>query len=438
MNREARGRRMHGCTEAASSLVCCTDIRLGQLGEVGEVLSELGLTEKIYDVSAIKANPSFAIRWTCLSLVAIQQMVVDEGFRVPELARFAMSGIARFLGGYGAPDAAATNGAKRIDEYLNTAWEHVEDLHRAFETWNQSRTGDEIRDYLIGYEFQVLELVRIGIEAKGMDDVDWRISLLQDAVDNATRQLTQRLPGVSISELHPSGPIPVREAFNFPILGSTPITPRFIFAGEQLESLIALGQGLRDILVNQNPEKHVETVKSLESIGEIPVPLRLLKNLMTRQLWRLQDLRDGGGLGFTMELFFLSFRKLSSTFSSSTFSSSAFSSSELQRVYYTGAFKVITSGWENSRDSSTTQRILLNLICDLVIRSRGDFSDFSYPTYIVDMLLELVGHMIDGRGNAQPHIDSAIEELQNVNSRDCMDRGLRNKVLRMLGVIDPP
>jgi hypothetical protein len=32
--------------------------------------------------------------------------------------------------------------------------------------------------------------------------------------------------------------------------------------------------------------------------------LRRPNGLMKWQLWRLQDLRDGGGLGFTTELFF--------------------------------------------------------------------------------------------------------------------------------------
>ena len=417
MNKEARRRRIHGCIETAASIVCCTDIRLSQFGEVGEVLSEVGRTEEINKLSTIRSNPSFAIRWTCISLVAFQQMVMVEGNRVRELAGFGVSGIARFQLVYGAPDAAALQGARRIDDYLMTAWERVEDLHRAFEPWDHNRTGEEVRNILGDCEDKISELERITNEANGLDDVDWRISLLQDAMYEATYKLTRQVPGVSFNELKPSGPILITEAFDFPLSGSTPITPQFIFPGQQLQGLFALGRGLREIVEERNPERHPETVKSLESIGKIPVPLRRLKDLMTRQLWRLQDLRDGGGLGFTIELFFLALRQLSSTSSSP----------ELKWVFDTGTFKVITSSWENSTHSSGTQRILLNLICDLVIKSRGVFSDFSYPTYIVDLLLKLVGHMTDGHGNAQPHIKSAIEELRSVNSRDCMDRGSGTK-----------
>jgi hypothetical protein len=144
---------------------------------------------------------------------------------------------------------------------------------------------------------------------------------------------------------------------------------------------------------------------------------------MTSQLWRLQDLRDGGGLGFTIELFFLSLRQLSPTPSSL----------ELNRVFYTGTFKVITSGWENIEHPSGTQRILLNIICDIVIKSRGVFSDSSYPEYIVNMLLDLLGDMLDRHGYTQPHIINAAEELWSVNPRDCMNRALRSEALERLG-----
>jgi hypothetical protein len=357
-------------------------------------------------------------------------MVMVEGNRIRELARSSVSGIAGFQLDYGPPDAATLHGSQRIDEYLKTAWKHVEDLHRAFEPWDhwQDWTGDEIRNIEIknildGCEVQISELERIGIEASGMDDVDGRISILQDAMLVVTNKLTRQLPGVSFNELKSFGPTLIRDAFNFPFFENTPITPQFLFLGQQLQSLTSLGRGLRDIIENRNLEKHLETIESLEFISKIPIPLRRLKDLMIRQHLRLQDLRDGGGLGFTIELFFLALRQLSSTSSPP----------ELKDVFYTGTFKVITSGWENIADLSGTQRILVNLICDLVIKGRGVFSNFSYPSCIVDMLLELVKNMADTHGNPQPHIDNAMEELRFVRSRNVMDRGLRGKALRALG-----
>jgi len=191
-----------------------------------------------------------------------------------------------------------------------------------------------------------------------------------------------------------------------------------MFPGQQLHGLFALGRGLRDIVEGRNSENHNETLESLESIGKIPLPLRRLNHLMKRQLWRLQDLRDGGGFGFTMELFFLALRQLPSP-----------SSSELKRVVCIGTFEDITSGWGNIRDSSGTQRVLLNLICDLVIPHRGVFSDFSYPEYIVDKLLGFVGTIVAGKGDSQTDINEAVEELRD---GPCIDKGLRDRVLDAL------
>jgi hypothetical protein len=430
---EAERKRMYGCVETVACLVCCADVPPSWFGEVGEVLNEVGHNERINEPLTIRSNPSFAVRWTCLSLVAIRQMVMAEGNRVRELAGFAVSGIARFQLDYGAPDSPAFSAAQRIDKYFKTVWVHVEGLHRAFEPWDQTRTGEEIRNILEGCEFQISELERIGSEANGMDDVDWRISLLQDATDAATHKLMRRLPGVSFSELKSSGPIPITEAFDFPIFGSTPITPQFMFPGQLLQPLFTLGRGLRDIVEARNSEKHREILESLESIGKTPIPLRRLNHLMKRQLWRLQDLRDGGGLGFTIELFFLALRQLSS----------ASLTPESKRGFYIRTFNVIASRWMDSKDSFGTQGILLDLVCDLVIEARGVFSDFLYPAYIVDELPDLVGKIVDGRGGSHAHINDAVRELRNFNPGESADwdLALQDRALlrdKALEAIKPP
>jgi hypothetical protein len=421
MDTKERRRRMRGCVETAASLVCCTEVELGLFGEVGEVLSELGVKERTNDPLTIRSNPSFTVRWTCLSLVAIWKMV--DGNRVQELARFALAGIARFQTDYGGPDTMALAAAQGIDDYLMKAWEPVLELHLAFEPWSQNRTESEIREILNEHDASILELERIAIEAVGVEDVDWRISLLQDTMDGATNELTRRLPGVFFNELKPVAPIMISEAFDISSVETTPVPPQLIFPGQQIQCLCTLGRRLRDIIEGQNNETHEETLRSLESLREIPVQLRRLNYLMKRQLYRLLDLRDGGGLGFTIELFFLALRQLSSTTSLS----------ELKEVFYTGTFKVITSNWEKSKDSAGTQRILLDLLCDLVIRSRGVFSDFSYPPYVVEMLLDLVGKMVKGHGGSHLHINEIIDELTNDRMWNRMDSSLRDKALSAIG-----
>jgi hypothetical protein len=431
MDSKERQRRMRGCVETAAFLVCCTRVDLGLFGKIekvlSKVLSKLGDKERTNDPLTIRSNPVFPVRWTCLSLVAIWKIVDANMLR--ELTKFALDGFARLHTEYGIPDTMALiSVAQRIDYYLRKSWAPVVELHQAFdsEPWSPSRTGSDIITILNSHEESISELERIANETVGVEDVDWRIAFFQERMDEITHKLVQRLPGVSFSNLKSASPIRISEAFDFPSVGTTPVPPPLIFPGQQIQSLCTLGRRLRDIIEGQNTESHQETLESLESLREIPVSLRRLNCLMERQLWRLLDLRDGRGLGFTIELFFLAVRQLSFTTSSSELELTELG---LTKVFYTGTFEVITSNWEKSKKSAGTQRILLDLLCDLVVRSRGVFSDFSYPRYIVEMLLDLVEKMVEGHGGLNPHINEVIEELENDNIWIRMDNNLRDRAL---------
>ncbi|KAI9451142.1 hypothetical protein BJY52DRAFT_129314 [Lactarius psammicola] len=121
-------------------------------------------------------------------------------------------------------------------------------------------------------------------------------------------------------------------------------------------------------------------------------------------------------------------------FSSSPFRQllSASSSQESNRVFYTGTFENIISRWRESKESLGTQNILLNIVCDLVIRGRGVFSDFSYPEYITTMLLETVGDMLHGHTGTGPHIDDALREIETADPKSCLDMGLRRKAVETI------
>ena len=433
MNTKERQRLIRGCVETAASLVCCTRVELGLFGKaekvLSKVLSKLGNKERTNNPSTNISNPLFTVRWTCLSLVTIWKMV--DANMLQELAKFALDGFARLHTDFGIPD---TNDlmtiAQRIDGHLMKAWAPVVELHQAFdsEPWSLSRTESDIIAILNSREDLISKLERIACEASGVEEVDWRIAFFQERMNGITHELIQRLPGVFFNELKSAAPIRISQAFGFPSVGNTPVPPPLIFPGQQIQSLCTLGRRLRDIIEGNNPESREETLKSLESLQEIPFPLHGLNYLMKRQLWRLLDLRDGCGLGFTIELFFLAVRQLSSTSSSSEL--------ELTKVFYTGTFEVITSNWEKSKKSAATQRILLDILCDLVIRSRGVFSDFSYPPYIVEMLLDLVGKMVKGNRGSNPHIDEVIEELEDEDLRNRMDNSLRDQALAAIGL--PP
>ena len=150
----------------------------------------------------------------------------------------------------------------------------------------------------------------------------------------------------------------------------------------------------------------------LEGQSDADAYKELLKNLeefhsrsgwqgdrMQQQLWRLRDLCDGGGLGFTVELFFLAFSQLLSTSSSK----------ESHSALYTGTFRAITSDWSKHKDSLGTQ----NLLLDIAMSRRWEF-EVHYPAYIVDEFLLLLGNIF--RGQTGPHIDKAGQQFKSFRS----------------------
>ena len=72
-----------------------------------------------------------------------------------------------------------------------------------------------------------------------------------------------------------------------------------------------------------------------------------------------------------------------------------------------------------------TQSILLDILCDLIIKSRGVFSDFSYLEVITSMLVDMVGNMLQGYTGPDEHIREAVREIENVDLSICMDVKLR-------------
>ena len=418
-NEEARRRRLRACVEAAASLVCCAGFQLDRFGEVGKLVSEIGRIETINQSPRTTSDQSFIIRWTCLSLVSVQQVLSSSRLHV--LAGYAMSGLTRLQSEVGQPDETAWRSALEIEESLKTAWKLVEELRQAFEPWIQEKTREQVGKTLRKHERQISELERIKVEADGIEGVDWRISLCQDAMDEATYGLARQLPGVSFDEPRRVESFLISDTFNTPLTGSTAVAPQLIFPGQQLQALSSLGSKLREVLDGHVADEYKGVLENLKAIDQFPIPLRRPNGLMKRQLWRLQDLRDGGGLGYTIELFFLSLRQL--------LSMPSFHESD--SVFYTGAFKIITSHWEKSRESQGTQHLLLNLICDLIIQDRGVFSNFSYPESITDRLLDIVGNMI--RGYADTHIRDVVREIQSVDSRTCMNIELQRVALARFG-----
>jgi hypothetical protein len=402
VNEDEWHRRSRGCVETAASFVFCLDADVSWFGDIGKVLSDLGSAERTREVSASSLNRTFTTRWTCLSLVAIRKMLQSD-LKSPDSnseLRKCVSGTMQTLAALPQEDGSTAfetplGNSQRIDEQFAAAWECVERLRQACLALGEGNKSVELVEEAL-LQFKPT-LDGIQGEANRMKLVDKRIFDLQNQIDRVTHDLTRQLPGVAFDDL--TGPTPIGHVFDFL---ANPVQPQLLYLSQRLFRLCSLCQ-------SRSSQGYLNTSEILRGVH---TTLRSVpRQLMERQLWRLEDLSHGGAFGFTLELYFLTLRQILSTFTSSP--------SEISISFYIGAFKAITSDWEQVKGSLGTLQIILNIVCDIAIRDRGIFSICTYPDFINKELLELLGQMVEGQeGQAKQYIEAATNELLNAGWRN--------------------
>jgi hypothetical protein len=232
--------------------------------------------------------------------------------------------------------------------------------------------------------------------------------MIQSNITGYSHGITSQIPGV-LDDLD-QAPVPFSRAGG---LCREPQKRQFIRPGRTLKSLCSPAPTLRRILGGQrNADECKELLQNLEKFH---YSSNWEGNEMQRQLLRLQDLGDGGGLGFTVELFLLAFKQLLSTSSSK----------ESHSALYTGTFRAITSNWSKHEHSPEAQKHLL----DIAWSCRWVFNKNNHPTYIVDEFFSFLSNIFEGKTG--PHIDEAVQELESC-SRGPVPREFRDRMLRVV------
>jgi len=391
-------RRTRACVETTAALVSCANAELSWFGDVGGLLGDVGSFEKLDESLSTGMDRSFVIRWICLSIMTIRPVLSDNEL-LRTTASDVVNSIQTFRKQEGTPDEQALKNAKKIDEYFIGAYSCLFGL-ALFRV--PDLTANEVEGTII------TELERINTKAGPLTLVDDRCNFLLHHLDQITHGITGQLPGIQ-SRFPPLGPIPfgqVLELFTDPL--KFPIIP----PGQALQSLCSLGPRFRDFTQGGGAEENREIVMYFQAIDGVTNRARCP---LQRQLWRLQDLRDGGGLGFIVELFFRALKQLLSTSLSQV----------SQSALYIGTFRAITSDWRLYKHSLGTQTILL----DAVTSEDGIFSDFNYPAYIMDEFFLLLRSMLDGQTAALNA--SARDQLQNYQGSP----ELRAKAMQLLALI---
>ena len=393
-------RRTRACIEVTASLVCCANAKIVWFEGLSELLGNFGRIENIRRLSLAGTEELFVTRWTCLSLVAIRPILEDKQ-EVRTLAKKAMT---QFLEEDDTGNHDALASAQKIDETLQKARDCLFRLYGALQ--QTEGLTEEVEKILRGHKSQISELAQISIEAGHLESADQSIFDTQHAINFHSHEITSQIPGV-LDDLD-QAPLSFSR---FVELSGDLRKLQFIRPMQTLKSMSSPSTTLRNIPEGQGDA--VAYKELMRNLKEFTFLSGWQGDEMRRQLWRLWDLNDGGGLGFTVELFFIAFSQLLSPSSPK----------ESHSALYTGTFRAITSDWRKHKASLGTQNLLLNII----MSRRAEFN-FNYPAYIVDEFLLLLGNVFEGQTG--PHIDEARQKFESFRSTG--SSGFGQRVLTVL------
>ncbi|KAF8259238.1 hypothetical protein EI94DRAFT_1813624 [Lactarius quietus] len=255
------------------------------------------------------------------------------------------------------------------------------------------------------HEDDISTLEHIALSTDRVADIDRATFGISDLLDDLTCGLIARM---SASHFDRFEETELLEPIQF--FGSTDerpmFSPQLLFLHQCLRLLCSYSSKLRDIISGQSGDAYKDILESLGILwGESDKHKRSnvhRRHLMERQLWRLQDLRDGGGFGFCVESFLLVARQMIMLRLPP----------DAQSSLILGIFRAATSNWRQHKHSIGTQRVILNLICDMAIPDRGVlFHQITFPRYLTDEFLVLVENIVEGQSGS--HIDEVMKELKD-------------------------
>jgi hypothetical protein len=380
-------RRTRECIETTASLVSCANADLSWFGDIMNLLGDLGSHSKMRELSLTGMDELFVTRWTCLSTLAIRRLLEKN----EEMRNGGTWAIGLFAREDDSGNKDALKCARKIDKTLQKARGCLNRLYQALRS--KEDLTEEVKEILRGGESQISELEQLDIEVAHFESMDFWIFYVQSSITRRLGEITSQFHG-ALDDLDYSALVPFSR---FVELSRDPRKLQFIRPGQTLKSMCSPAVTLRSILEGQgDADAYKELLKNL---GEFCHWSRWQGNELQRQLWRLQDLSDGGGLGFGVELFFLALSQ----------QLSAPSSKESHSALYIGTFRAITYDWSVHKHTPTSGT--QNLLLDIALSRNQEFDRY-YPAYMADEFLDLLGNIFEGQ--ASSHIDKAAHQLASV------------------------
>ncbi|KAI0263245.1 hypothetical protein BC834DRAFT_1042990 [Gloeopeniophorella convolvens] len=395
---EERRKRARACVDAALSLVLSMEDHnwdwFAEPEIVAQTLTYLGDVERIRAPPPIGFDSIFAVRWTCLSIISVHKMLQTSS--VPDAAQRVITSLALVRGERGAnTDDAAVKTAGIIDQCFKSGWESADILDRELNREVEADKVEELFEEIVtgNKKVDVAELEYTWNILGWAQDTDESIISLVRTMVHATSGILNHFPGVVLPWLPDRRRQPDKGVRAIP----THLMPQFIpprlltqrlwICTWALRNIAQAGWGnssfqMKTLGELSAPELHVPEIRALMS--ETPAPMKT-------QLWRLQDLRDGG-LVYMLELLIAAIR------------ASKAASHHSSREQFLGTFDNVTSEWERHQHAQGTQRLLVNLLRQ-VLPENNDAPSDELPPYIIDHFLSFIGKVLAGKKGS--HVNDA-------------------------------
>ncbi|KAI0054794.1 hypothetical protein BV25DRAFT_1833529, partial [Artomyces pyxidatus] len=392
-----RRRRARACVDAALSFVLNMDGKWEWFAE-GEILADalnyLGGVEKIrlWPERPEDFDNAFATRWTCMTLMTTRTLVQRES--VQDAARSAIAKLAEARAENDEPtDDVAARTAGILDKFINKAWSSAEKIYTRL---SKDEPPEELlRQVLDDGRWDVMDLEYSWNVMGWADETDMVVLDLLQALMDSTGGVLAHIPGVAMP-----WPAETRRAAAGAQDMPHWLMPQLLPARLLIQRLWICTRGLRHLEATgwgTTPNQPANLVDLCATELRLPPLQKLMSSVAFKtQLYRIQDLRDGG-MAYTLELLVIAIR------------ASRQNSLESWRDMYVGTIKTITADWESCRTSLGTQKCLVALLRDILPVKMSTLPD-ALPSFIVDEILVVVGNILLGTKGS--HVKEAISLIK--------------------------
>ncbi|KAI0265689.1 hypothetical protein BC834DRAFT_843543 [Gloeopeniophorella convolvens] len=408
---EARRKRARACIDAALSFVLSMDDEWEWFTEpeiMSQTLTYLGDVERIREPPLVGFDSTFAVRWTCMTIIAVRKMLNTS--QVQDAARRVISCLADVRGEKDDDrDDIAAKTASIIDRHLKQGWESADVLH---EELNREVEPDKIEERF--HECMRDHMGHVTTVGDTWNSLGWAGDT-DEAIINLLPPHCGSIVAFGLTSVSGQGNARRPWTPHAPVHPPRLLMQRVWLCVWALRGISAAGWGAgahqpKTLGELSAPEMRIPELRQLMDSTQVPIKA---------QLWRMQDLRDGGHV-FMVELFMAAVR------------ASKVSSHHSSRPLFIGTFKNITSDWKEHRDSPATQRLLVHLLRQILPRDNESPSD-EVPAYIIDEFLAFIGNVLAEKKGS--HITEAVLLIQAYHE---LRGGARDATQKALDAISPP